>query len=53
MKKLLWSLIFSCLQAEDYCTKELNILYDKELEKHAERLSEIIKGWGSNSVVLI
>ena len=49
MKKLLWGLFFSCLQAEDNCAKELNILYDKQLEKPAELLSEIIKGLGSNS----
>lgn len=48
MKKLLLSLFISLLQAEKECIKDLNILYDKEMDEQAELLFRKIEGKGEN-----
>ena len=48
MKNLLFVLQISFLQAEEDCVKDLNILYDKEMDKQADLLEIKVSGTGTN-----
>jgi hypothetical protein len=48
MKKLLFVLQISLLQAEEDCVKDLNILYDKEMDKQADLLHIKVSGIGND-----
>ena len=48
MKKLLFVLQISFLHAEENCVKDLNILYDKEMDKQADLLHIKVSGMGKD-----
>jgi hypothetical protein len=48
MKKLLFVLQISLLQAEEDCVEDLNILYDKDMDKQADLLHIKVSGIGND-----
>ena len=48
MKKLLLGLLITLIKAREDCIKDLNILYDKEMDNQAELFYRKITGKGND-----